>query len=309
MIVGLAGGAPLIPLAAPAPVGPNPAPSLVDPTALEAVLQGGELPLEAVLIGTGAAMVSGVVLTLVAASVRGRSRRRPADLPPDPPATVADPESTRSNVPWPLSDIDAYRVNATESIGTPDGPAESRDHPAMPWPSGWPIVRSKMSGTAQDAAQEVVQEGWPHDDAAPTRRSMGEDARGGATLRPSAGHPFAGPSSAVGWPSTERSEPRVSTQVTEAEPTETGRDAARVGLGTPQAPLVVELHSENSAPARPNMFVIAAGAVVAVGVAFAGGALVGAGVGTTLGATIGLAFAGGAGTAIGVTAFLLRGHR
>jgi hypothetical protein len=47
---------------------------------------------------------------------------------------------------------------------------------------------------------------------------------------------------------------------------------------------------------------------VAVGVAFSGGAVIGATLGVGVGAAIGLAFAVGAGTAIGATVALL-GHR
>jgi hypothetical protein len=91
--------------------------------------------------------------------------------------------------------------------------------------------------------------------------------------------------------------------------------SARSTLGTPDAPLVVELRDGRDpgvAAGRrvgPNLPLVAVIGTVAVGVAFAAGAAVGAALGVGAGAAIGLAFAGGAGVAIGATVALLGGSR
>ena len=76
---------------------------------------------------------------------------------------------------------------------------------------------------------------------------------------------------------------------------------------------MVELHDERETAARhhrgPNLPVVAAIGTVAVGVAFSGGAAVGATLGVGVGAAIGLAFAGGAGVAVGATIAMLGGRR
>ncbi len=316
LIVGLVGSAPAVALGAgtsPAPVVPFTAQAL-DPAGLLEAIQRGELPVDVVVIGTAAAIAAGLLLTLFMAALRSRRRRRSVDAPLEPaPDASLDPISSRSTVPWPLMDPDVY----PDEVSTTPGPLEERPdatvHPSIraPMSAGWPAARSTMAAEAE-AAREAALEGWPEDAAATIERHASDGPSEREAPRP----PDAAPTgdrtadpTVPSEPAPETSERRVATRFTENAPFVTLRDGAQPGLGTPQAPIVVELRSERGSASGPSVSAVVAIAVVAIGVAFAGGALVGAGLGTTLGATIGLAFAGGAGTAIGVTAMLLRERR
>ncbi len=328
LIVGLVGSAPAVALGAgtsPAPVVPFTAQAL-DPAGLLETLQRGELPGDVVVIGTAAAIAAGLLLTLFVAALRSRRRRRSVDAPPEPaPGASLDPISSRSTAPWPLMDPDVY----PDEVSTAPGPLEERPdatvHPSIraAMSAGWPAAHATMAAEAEaeaareaeaEAAREAALEGWPEDAAATIERpAIDRPSEPTAPRSPGAGAGAAGDRTAdptvPSEPAPETSERRVATRSTENESFVTTRDGFPPGLGTPQAPLVVELRSERGSASGPSVSVVAAIAVVAIGVAFAGGALIGAGLGTTLGATIGVAFAGGAGTAIGVTAMLLRGRR
>lgn len=136
----------------------------------------------------------------------------------------------------------------------------------------------------------------------------------------------------AGWPSDtrprEESEPRAASfdrgpLAERAQWRETSDTRASTGivddsavtrptLDALESPLPVNLHDGPEAgashPASSNLPLVAMIGTVAVGVAFSGGAVIGATLGVGVGAAIGLAFAVGAGTAIGATVALL-GHR
>lgn len=318
LIVALAGSAPSIALGA----GSSPAPAIpfttqaLDLAGLLETLQRGELPGDIVVIGTAAAIAAGFLLTLFVAALRSRRRRRSVDAPPEPaPEASRDPFSSRSTAPSPLSDPDV----CPDDMSTAPGPLEERPdataHPSIqaPMSAGWPAAHSTMAAEAEaDAAREAALEGWPEDAAATIERHPIHGPSEREAPRPPSAGPTGDRSADLTVPAERASGTtgrRVAMRFTENAPFVTLRDGAQPGLGTPQAPIVVELRSERGSASGPSVSVVVAIAVVTIGVAFAGGALIGAGLGTTLGVTIGVAFAGGAGTAIGVTAMLLRERR
>lgn len=307
LVLGLVGGAPSTALGAGssrAPGGSLTTQAPLDPAGLLEALQRGELPGEVVVIGTGIAIAAGLLLTLFVAALRSRRRRRSMNAPLEPvPEASFDPIASRSTVPWPRSDT---RLEA---------PPDLEDQPSIraPMSTGWPAADATMAADAEaDAAREAALEDWPEEPAA-TIQPHAIDGPSEREAQGPAGAGAGGDRTAEATGASEHmpgpSESRLATRSAESLPSPALQGSVPAGLGTPQAPLVVELRGERGSASGPNVSVVVAIAVVTIGVAFAGGALIGAGLGTTLGVTIGLAFAGGAGTAIGVTAMLLRGRR
>jgi hypothetical protein len=173
-------------------------------------------------------------------------------------------------------------------------------------------ARSEREAAMADVARAraAARGGAPTEEAwAPVPGARVERDREAAPA-PAAASPVAPADVTDAWQAPRAPEWRVPAASRDDGSPVTTRLGASSELGTQGAPLIVEvLNERRAAPPGPNLSVLIAIATVAVGLAFAGGAIVGAALGTTLGATIGIAFAGGAGTAIGTTLLLLRGRR
>lgn len=301
-----------------------------------------ELPLEIVVIG--AVLALGVGMSLAFLIGGRRRRRRPSGPVADRaaaglPGEVGRPPAALS---WPPEDGDVFQatvpprhddavdppwaddraVQASEDGSSREGwpaqgttMADARETsalssglhptaPAGPWPAApdpqlleSPVDPQRL---AQDAAPWPAQAGWP-EAAAAIEPGSSDRSTTAITSVPAARWSDLPLPYAASPASELTAAPRADAL------------SARSSLGTPAAPLVVQLQDEREPAARhhrgPNLPVVAAIGTVAAGVAFSAGAAVGATLGLGVGAAIGLAFAGGAGVAIGAAVALLGGRR
>jgi hypothetical protein len=328
VVVSLATLAIAAPAQASAATQPKPRPSLAALTDLaegDQALERGELSVELLVVGAGIALVIGVLLAVVVATLLDR---RGSVVPTSGSAGETAVEDGRPSVPasrWPLEDRDAYRSGQT-----------SNDLRASLAAIG---ATSFTSGAALDAQAETEPLTIPRPSEEPTF-----DTRPTVIHSSGSAIPPSGVTSPAGDGSEARGPIDLFQERTGIEPPE--RQAASGGsgelsqvwnlprsvstrdilpiemrasaepnrapghLGTSTSQLVVELRE---APGTPGVgsslpFVAAIG-TVAAGVSFAGGALIGATLGVGVGAAIGLAFAGGAGVAVGATVALVAGRR
>jgi hypothetical protein len=289
-------------------------------------LSRGELPLALLVAGSLAAVAVGFSLTLLIGALRRRrSAPRPEPVPAEPMEDFVD---ARTTLHWPTEDADAFRTAPRPDDASPaideQAPAPFAAYtPSAPRDAAW-----AERWAAHEATSEIARQGsgWPSDTPAevtPETAAAPEPVRPPPPLEEtevadtSAVDTVATGTSAGMTRTWERPDPPVppaaitaiqSTLATRAE-----TPSARSTLGTPDAPLVVELRDERKTAAGrragPNLPLVAVIGTVAVGVAFAAGAAVGAALGVGAGAAIGLAFAGGAGVAIGATVALLGASR
>jgi hypothetical protein len=294
--------------------------ALPDLSQLEEALGRGELPIELLVAGALTALVAGLALTVLVGALRQRRRRSVPDLGAAATDSSADVRELRNTLPWPSQDADAYRTPLPVGVDAePPSPLressarsqfdaagaealaerEATMEPGLPseWSTGWDDA---------DGFEDVPEPTWD-----PVPQAFAEQTTEPQAFEGDGGRP--GPAPRVAPQSGLTAVPRSSVHPTAVAPPEgTFADVTprHAPLGTPGAPLVVELRGEDRARrAAPNLPLVAAIGTVAVGVAFSAGAAVGATLGLGVGAAIGLAFAGGAGAAIGATVALLGGRR
>lgn len=293
--------------------------ALLDLSQLSEALGRGEFPVELLLAGALLALAVGILLTLLVATLRQRRHRSvpaPDAAPVEPAENVLE---SRTTLPWPARDSVAFRTASPPEVNEEEpaplrgaspgtgldavqaealaarGAAIDAARQARPWSSG------RETGPSFEDAAEAS---WAPVPRPPTEGSGGTEARVVASdaTRPDL------------WERAEVALPSASpAAVAPREAASAAVASAWSALGTPEAPLVVELHDGREAGERrhggPNLPLVAAVGTVAVGVAISAGAAVGAALGVGAGAAIGLAFAGGAGVAIGATVALLGGAR
>lgn len=290
-------------------------------------LSQGELTVELLVAGSLAAAVVGLTLTLLVGPLRRRrSAARPEPVPAEPTEDFVD---ARTTLPWPTEDADALPTapllnDVFPTIDEQDPTPFAEDAPRAPRDAAWAERWAAHEATSDVARQSS---GWPADDPAEVSR---EPALAPEPVRPpppleehevvdTIAFDTVDTGTAAGiepvWARPDSPLPPAAfTAIESTLATRADVPFARSALGTPQAPLVVELRDERDPAADgrrvgPNLPLVVAIGTVAVGVAFAGGAAVGAALGVGAGAAIGLAFAGGAGVAIGATVALLGGGR
>lgn len=304
--------------------------AVTDPSRLGDALARGELPIELLVAGSLIALALGFALTLLVGALRRRRSVRDPDS-----ALAASPENVRDSrptLPWPTQDADAFWP-APRPSASPLAIEEPAPTPFRPDTTSAPLDAARAEAwAAHEATTEIARQtaGWASDapaDAGPETATASEPAlRPAPTEEAGAADTNDRGATAVGlgrtdtadaFPTWERTHPPLpATAMTAVESrlaTQADIRVARSTLGTPEAPLVVELRDERETDAGrrvgPNPPLVVAIGTVAAGVAFSAGAAVGAALGAGAGAAIGLAFAGGAGVAIGATVALLGGNR
>lgn len=293
--------------------------AVLDLAQLDEALSRGELPIELLVAGSVAALAVGFALTLLVGTLRGR-RRFARD--PDPAAAESDDDlETRTTPPWLVADADAFQPAPPQSVDD-EPPPFQRGAPNTPLGAA-----QAEAWAAREATIEVARQtsGWPSaaprdvrlEETVATSQPVLRAAPAEAADATDTGAAAVGVEGADAPPTWKRTDlPLPSAAIASIESALASRPdipPARSTLGTPEAPLVVELHDERQGTAGrrvgPNLPLVAVIGTVAVGVAFSAGAAVGATLGVGAGAAIGLAFAAGAGVAIGATVALLGGGR
>lgn len=301
--------------------------ALLDLSQLSEALGRGELPVELLVAGSLVALAVGFALTLRVGALRPRRRRSTPAPGPAPAESSKDVLDARTTLPLPAQDVEVLQPASSPSAALAlDGEQPTlfrQDGPNTPLDAA-----QAEAWAAREATSEVARRpsAWSpgsrpdvgHEDTAAVPEPALRPAPAGAAETTDTGAFAGGVGSADAGadapPTWERTDlPLPYAAIAAIAPREVPRadiPSARSTLGTPEAPLVVELHDEReSRRVGPNLPLVAAIGTVAVGVAFSTGAAVGATLGVGVGAAIGLAFAGGAGAAIGATIALLGGRR
>jgi hypothetical protein len=295
----------------------------IDLSQIGGAFERGELQMELLLIGAAVALAVGIALPLLGAAV---SRRRRTTARAD--AVQADltdqPLEMRTTLPWPIEDAPSH-----QPIGVPSPQGFDLDPSiARPWNASLDAAGAEALAALEAAADPVIltpeidaiQAAWWPDEPSSSpevaRHLVPSASTSGTGLSMAAETLVRSESNNGTDPAWHPTETQIATAGSVAiaparAPHPADARPARLGIGSAEAPLVVELREEREGTRiAPDLLPrVAAIGTVAVGISFSAGSAVGATLGVGVGAAIGLAFAGGAGAAIGAAVALLGGRR